>query len=173
MNGQDPAHIGDVNYDDYNAMFGRIPRLDLHKVAWNSELLANRFYMVGTGIIGECEVKIVLAHFGFNNSDLTDTTKQDLQVAELVAAFQQEQYVIIMGDLNLPSLSVLDPFVAAGYSLANGGAFGTFNTYRKTDAFANRALDHIIVKGFNIKNAYMIDNDLSDHNPFLADLEII
>ena len=174
LNGQDPAHIGDVNYDDYNAMFGRIPLLDdLHKVAWNSELLANRFYMVGTGLLGECEVKIVLAHFGFNNSDLTDSTKQEIQVAELIAAFEQEQYVIIMGDLNLPSLSVLAPFVAAGYSLANGGAFGTFNTYRKTDAFANRALDHIIVKGFNIKNAYMIDNDLSDHNPFLADLEII
>lgn len=173
LNGQDPSHIGDVNYDDYNAMFGRIPLLDLHKVEWNSELLADRFYMVGTGLIGECEVKIVLAHFGFNREDMTDTTKQDIQVAELIAAFDQEQYVIIMGDLNLPSLSVLDPFIAAGYSLANGGEFGPFNTYRYTDAFANRALDHIIVKGFNIKNVYMIDSDLSDHNPFLADLEVI
>lgn len=173
LNGQDPAHISDVNYDDYNAMFGRIPLLDLHKVEWNSELLANRFYMVGTGLLGECEVKIVLAHFGFNREDMTDTTKQDIQVAELLAAFDQEQYVIIMGDLNLPSLSVLDPFIAAGYSLANGGAFGTFNTYRYTDAFANRALDHIIVKGFNIKKAYMIDSALSDHNPILAELEII
>ena len=173
LNGQDPAHIGDVNYDDYNAMFGRIPLLDLHKVEWDSELLADRFYMVGTGLLGECEVKIVLAHFGFNGEDMTDTTKQDIQVAELVAAFDQDQYVIIMGDLNLPSLSVLDPFIAAGYSLANGGAFGTFDTYRYTNAFANRALDHIIVKGFNIKSVYMIDSDYSDHNPFLADFEII
>ena len=172
LNGQDPAHIGDVNYDDYNAMFGRIPLLDMHKVEWNSELLANRFYMVGTGLLGECEVKIVLAHFGFNNADKTDTTKQDIQVAELVAAFQQEQYVIIMGDLNIPSLSVLDPFISAGYSLANGGAFGTFNTYRYNDGFATRALDNIIVKGFNIKNVYMVDTDYSDHNPLLADLEL-
>ena len=172
LNGQDPDHIGDVNYDDYNGMFGRIPLLNLHKVEWNSELLANRFYMVGTGLLGECEVKIVLAHFGFTRP-LTETTLQEIQVAELVEAFKQEQYVIIMGDLNLPSLSLLDPFVANGYSLANGGEFGPFNTYRNTNAFANRALDHIIVKGFNIKKAYMINSALSDHNPFLADLEII
>ena len=171
-NGQEAGHEGDVNYDEYNAMFGRIPLFDMHKVAWESELLTGWHYMVATGLLGECETKIVVTHFRFS-SDFTDTTKQEIQVAELIAAFEQDEYVIIMGDLNLPSLSVLNPFIAAGYSIANGGEFGPFNTYRKTDAFANRALDNIIVKGFNIKKVYMIDNDLSDHNPILADLEVI
>ena len=103
----------------------------------------------------------------------TDTTFQDLQVAELIEAFAHDERVIIMGDFNAPSLTVFEPFVTAGYSLSNGGALGTFNTYRKTDAFANRALDNIIVKGFSIEDVNMVDDDLSDHNAFWADLKII
>lgn len=156
---------------DYNALMARLPIFDCEMKSWEDARLTRKYLSAKLNFLG-IPVKIIVSHFQFNSSDKTDTTLQDLQVSEIISECANASHVIVMGDLNIPSLSVLDPFKAAGYSLSNGGDFGEFETYRKNDGFATKCLDNIIVKGFDIERVHMIDSDLSDHNPLLSDIRI-
>ena len=135
--------------------------------------------------IGGIQVCLFNVHFD------TDQTKQEAQCSEILTLANQENYVIICGDFNtvIESLSDTDyttmikPFIDDGYTDANCGAFGIFQTYYRTadpsDSY-KPATDHIIVSSnITITNAYIDTTKLTDglsqkidHIPLVAELSI-
>lgn len=93
------------------------------------------------------------------NTHLDYTDNRYAQITELMNVALQEEYFIILGDLNTSIytsvddtdyVSMVKPFLDAGCNCANGGEYGIFNTHIKgTDESTGTltALDHIITSG--------------------------
>lgn len=91
------------------------------------------------------------------------------QMAELIAAFKDEPYVVIAGDFRVgvrvpggrcfPAPEEYEVFRKAGYELAN--PFGT-GTYPVVNPL--QPVDNVIVKGFSLSDVRFLEADrLSDH----------
>ena len=106
-------------------------------------------------------VKFVATHLAFDSN--RPMVLQDKQIAELISAYANYEYVIMMGDFNSRTGSGYDPFVNAGYNLVNDGSYLTSE---------NMPLDNIVVKGLTISDAGMITTDLSDHNPLFCTVSL-
>ena len=118
----------------------------------------------------------------------TTTATGVLQVQELFAIAEEEEYVIICGDFNADCSAVTDqnyidyykPFVDAGYNLANCGEWGFMPTWYTTAVATPKLLDNIITSG-NIKIDYAcvdklkltnpLDPTKADHMPLIAYIE--
>ena len=96
---------------------------------------------------------------------------------DLLKAMEKEEYVIVFGDFNAYTVSEFDVFKNAGYSVVNGGKFGTFDTWTNFDkpsSWTNKAIDNIIVSpNIEILSAKVDRRDLSDHNILIAELHIL
>lgn len=124
------------------------------------------------------------------NVHLSQVSQTDIldEVDEIVAAIATEPYFIVAGDFNTRfngndqiGAQVLSKFAAIGATPCNAGAFGTFYTYRGSEAIgtSNEANDNIFVSsGITIKNVYMDDTKIQanlpiqDHVPLIAYLTI-
>ena len=89
----------------------------------------------------------------------------------------KEEYVILFGDFNAYTVSEFNLFTQAGYTLANCGKFGEFETWPHFDiehSWKNEAIDNVIVSS-NIKllNVKADRRDLSDHSMLYADIQLI
>ena len=104
-------------------------------------------------------IRLVVTHMAFDLNRPGVLTQK--QFNELINKYADDDYVIIMGDFNVSSVSEYDTFVAAGYSLANDGRFLTYRT-------GGTPLDNIVAKGLTIFDAKMVSTDLSDHNALLC-----
>ena len=124
----------------------------------------------GCVIVSINGVKIVLcsAHLSPGIGSPYDEVRAS-QRALLISALAGYKHVIIGGDFNASADSFYDDFVTAGYSCANHGFFGVFNT--TTD---NQKIDNIIIKGFSFYNASVnpVDGCTSDHYPIIAEVHI-
>lgn len=121
----------------------------------------------------------------------THQATQEAQAAEILSIARQEPYCIVFGDFNTVISSLTDtdyvnmikPFIDAGFTDANCGAFGILPTYYATNdpsAEYKPATDHIIVSSnITITNAYVDTTKLTDgltqkidHVPLVAVLSI-
>ena len=93
---------------------------------------------------------------------------------ELIHIMDGEEYTILCGDFNAYTVAEFDLFRQAGYTVANGGEHGTFDTWPCFDlpsSWHNRAIDNIIVSpNIRITHVAVDRRDLSDHSILLADL---
>jgi endonuclease/exonuclease/phosphatase family metal-dependent hydrolase len=93
---------------------------------------------------------------------------------ELVRVMNGEECAILFGDFNAYSVEEFELFTKAGYTIANGGVFGAFDTWTNFDkpsSWTNRAIDNIIVSaGIQIQSVTVDRRDLSDHSMLIAQL---
>jgi endonuclease/exonuclease/phosphatase family metal-dependent hydrolase len=108
-------------------------------------------------------VKFVSTHLVFDNN--RPSVLQLAQINELVSKYAGHNRVLMIGDWNVYAQSDFDPFVAAGYTLANDGTIITYPG-------GSKALDNIVVKGLTITNVQAVASDLSDHYPLLATISL-
>ena len=132
---------------------------------------ASRQYIKAHTVVHGTRVCILNAHCSLE----TDfTIHRQTEFEELLRVVRGEEHVILMGDFNAYSVSEFELFQNAGYRLANGGDFGTFDTWTNFDkpsSWKNRAIDNIIVsRDIRILNVSVDRRDLSDHSMLIADL---
>lgn len=113
--------------------------------------------------VGDRNVVLVNTHLAFdkNNPEIAVN-----QIKELIAAFKDDEYVLICGDFNT-SASSYKLFIDAGYQLANSGDLETFPSTKKVSP-----LDNIVSKGLAISNVAVIISPLSDHYPIICKISV-
>lgn len=170
------------------AIGSNIPLRDFQAIDYSTVTVTGDYakYEKAYFYIGGKKVCILNVHFCYENK-----TNQGLQCAEILNVAEQEDYVIICGDFNTNIHALTDsdyidfikPFIDAGYTDANCGAFGILPTYYSTSdpqGTYTPATDHIIVSSnITITNAYADTTKLTDgldqkidHIPLVAELLI-
>jgi len=133
--------------------------------------LSGRMYTVAYTVINGKKVCLINAHLSLEN-DFNISRKSEYQ--NLLDVMKKQEYVIVFGDFNAYTTSEFDVFKEAGFSLVNGGKFGTFNTWTNFDkpsSWKNKAIDNIIVSSnIEVLGARVDRRDLSDHSMLVADL---
>lgn len=97
-----------------------------------------------------------------------NTAARKLQVQEMLdfIAASRCDHVIMCGDFNVWE-DELDPIKNMGFTLANCGIFGQFNTFSRGE----HPFDNIIVSpNLQLRNVRMIENNLQDHYALTADV---
>ena len=158
-------------YDGKNIL-SKTPLTDIEYV---THPRSGRKYAKAYTMVNGKKVCIINAHLSFEE-DINVNRKTEIM--ELLAAAKGEKYVIIAGDFNVFESSEFQIFTEAGYSLANAGAFGEFNTWPNfginAGADVNRCLDNIIVSSnIIIRDAFVDYRQLSDHAMVVAKLELL
>ena len=157
---------------------------------------ANQAYArYATIYINEIPVKIVVTHLNWANTQ-AHVASRAAEIADLVNWLKDEPHVILFGDFNtdgsvlqsaskteaqfMAGADEFDPFIEAGFTLANHGRWGDLKTCDTTggrpdhltaanygnndpNTFYNRpfcVLDNIIVKGFRMGNVKVLDTDV-------------
>ena len=130
-----------------------------------------RQYTQAYTVIGEKRVCLLNAHCSLEK-DFHVNRKSEFE--ELIRVMDREPYAILFGDFNAYSVDEFDLFQQAGYAVANGCAFGTFDTWTNFDkpsSWKNKAIDNIIVSAsIKIEHVTVDRRDLSDHNMLIAEL---
>ena len=95
-------------------------------------------------------------------------------IQALVSRMANYEYCVVAGDFNIRDLTEWQPFVDAGYKLANNGFFGPMTTLISGSAgYTNRCIDNIIVSAnIKIRNAFVPEVVLSDHAPLVTDIYV-
>lgn len=129
---------------------------------------AQRYYIDVLCKIGGREVHVVETHL-----DWKDDNIRALQIQELISTMSAYPYVIIGGDFNTDKDTIdaeMQPFISAGFDVANGGYIGSFITHEDT-----YKLDNIVTKGFAMSNIKVDENagNYSDHWIISCDLEML
>ncbi len=122
-------------------------------------------------------VHVIEAHLSYE-----DSRNRAIEINNLIAAFGDKDYVILMGDFNVDERSEFDKFKNAGFTLASGGYVGFLATAPSHTA----ALDNIMLRGFKpidihvcteateitngATNASGTKLHATDHIPLYADL---
>ena len=172
--GQYPYMFGQntTTYDG-KSIISRTPLTDITYTAQVSNV--GRRYAKAYTFLGGKKVCIINAHLSFEE-DINTNRKEEM--VELLNLAQSETYAIIAGDFNVFTADEFKLFEEAGYSLANAGAFGQFNTWpnlgRNPTADVNRVIDNIIVSpGIQINSVQVDDHQLSDHAMLVANLTLL
>lgn len=107
-------------------------------------------YICTTININGIDIFVAVAHLNHTvvGSEEASINARAAQMAELIAKANGHDNVIIGGDFNIRTISEITPFVTAGYTLANGGIFGTFNTWPENEPIY--PCDSIVFKGDNL-----------------------
>lgn len=112
-------------------------------------------------------ISIYNTHLSVENEGIIQS-----QITELKNFISQDnnQYKIVCGDFNTDNLSLLQPILDLGFSMANDGSQLTYKTQGK-------AIDNILyTNNMTLRSVDMIvtDNDeVSDHNLLFANLEVL
>lgn len=134
-----------------------------------------RSYLIGDVAIAGKTVKFLTAHLALNNATIA------LQIQELLAAVSVFEYWILTGDFNIAFpdaqsegyLTLVKPFLDAGYHVANGSTFGfipTFSTKKPGDDSDWRVLDNIMCSGnIDITDVYVNTDKLTEHQGYAID----
>ena len=116
-------------------------------------------------------IKVIECSVPFNFTTKSDNTYQRMAYQELAQKFASEPFVIIAGDMEAVEKNDYNIFKDYGYTLCNGGEFGWFDTCETPIVNSCKALDNIVVKGFNVIDVRMNLSPLSDHYPLIATLQ--
>ncbi len=163
-------YIGKQKNYSCNAIFSKYKFFNLNENEYENINPTDYYYISFDIIIDNINIKVIVTHcaFDFNNSFL-----ELKQYEELVRICDGFEHVIMLGDFNaIHGRDEFKIFSNNGYVLANHGELGDFNTFSKKIDGIDNVLDNIIVKGLVIKNVYMIDTSLSDHNPLICEIKI-
>ena len=156
---------------------------DVKQVKYTGDLrFRHPWFLSGSVTLNGSNISIISLHFDW--SDKNVRAEQISQVLKFAAA---QEYCIIMGDFNpedyendgqkisntLLYREEFTRFTDAGFTLANGGAFGLFDTILDKD-ISPCPFDNIMVsKGILIENAGRVaDPWMTDHAIIWADLLI-
>ena len=149
---------------------------NVQKVLYTDDTYNHPYFLVGEILIKGKNILLASIHF-----DWADNSRRIKQIQQVIDYADNYDYAVIMGDTNCedrvdgqwvtPGGLTYETdwayFTNAGYSMANNGYFGLFNTYIPD----SDPLDNIFVKGFNIKNAYIKQKEwMNDHCMLVADL---
>lgn len=124
------------------------------------------YYLKAQIMLDDAPVTLVVTHLAFDGN-LDPDTLNEAQILELVEVLKTEERVVIIGDFNCKRFASFDIFKNAGYTLANDGSLATYPTGTN-----NPALDNIIVKGLQVKNARVYETQLSDHYAISAEITL-
>lgn len=144
------------------------------EVKYSQTVQANRYYKLMVAQINGKTVKIAETHLETNTG--SGAQARAAQIQQLINAFANDDYVILAGDFNCSPVSDVDPFIAAGYEMANHGYIGDLVTYHgHLSPYNQLPLDMICTKGFRISNIRVNEGafDLSDHAAISCDLTMI
>ncbi len=141
-----------------NAIASRAPIADVKYVEFSKRKQKTYYALAVTEVCG-VPVTVVETHL-----DLSREERQQ-QIAELVAAVEGRERVILSGDFNVDDLGEYSPLRKAGLAPANGGAFGVFNTHRRRRMEITPAIDNVLVRGLTICAVQTADDEFefSDH----------
>jgi len=167
--------VGPKNAYQSNAVFARLPCIR-HEVVDYEERAQKTYFLDAVFLVGTNEVHFVQSHLDWNmNEKAVDARPR--QIRQLINRFKDVPYVIICADYNVCGAGEYYPFLMAGYTLANCGAAGYLKTFEgKSKILPCRRypLDNIVVKGFDIHDVALDDEDyaLSDHRIVRCTLEM-
>ena len=149
-----------------NAVFTRaFPVSGVRNEAY-AERRQKRYFLSCQAEIGGAPATLVQTHL-----DLVEDLRAG-QMSRLVKEFGALPRVIVAGDFNVARAEEFAPFATAGFQMANAAAFGRFRTHRRRDAYYTTAIDNVLVKGFDVLDAWTDDDPmfLSDHRILLCRL---
>ena len=149
-----------------NAVFSRAFSVSGVRNEAYVERRQQRYFLACRVVIDGVPATVVQTHL-----DLVEDLRTG-QIARLVKEFGALPRVIVAGDFNIARTEEFNPFVAAGFKMANAAAFGRFRTHRRRDACYTTAIDNVFVKGFDILDVWTDDDPmfLSDHRILLCRL---
>ena len=158
----DYAYIGPKYQYNCNAIFTKGIPIYNEKYVSFSHYVQHRYYTSVDLYINNHCIKFVETHLDWNQNE-NGATYRESQIKEIINHFQKDKYVILCGDFNNSyGIEEYDPFIQAGYEMANGGKYGSFFTYRAKDP--SDIIDNIFVKGLDIKKVESFcEPNLSDH----------
>ena len=134
-------------------------------ITHTTSIKATDYYLIESNFSWmDQDVVLVSTHLAF---DLNNNMVASNQIDELIETYSKSDRVIILADWNADQI-FFDKPKQNGFSMANCGEFGVFETYPSR----NKPLDNIVVKGFEITEVKMIESELSDHYPLMARLRI-
>lgn len=111
-------------------------------------------------------IRVIAVHFD------TGAQTRAREIADVINQTANDDYVIILGDMNASSISEYDPFVAAGFTMANGGYLGSVLTWDASSP--TTPADNIVCKGFAMKKIELFgDATLTDHKAIMAELVML
>ena len=175
------ARRGNERYN-YKALLSNEEICDVEQIYYSKEIGCRHPWFLSASVkLGGREIRFINVHF-----DWSDTVVRTKQIAECIEYAYRFENSIIIGDYNPEDctdgnknshLSTyaedLEAFRAAGFSLANVGEFGVFNTLVHCD-MDPCPFDNIAVRGnITIETANIIKKPwMNDHYPIYADIII-
>ena len=181
----DVIYAKDVLFEDYPVRHispnipGKMYNVSVFSYRWLENIStaflpddeSGRYYMIADYPLNGKTVKVVNMHFGFTAGDDDATTLA--QITKMINLLAPYNYVILSGDMNmLADKSHFSILTDAGYTIANCGNFGDFETFIGSDPrVINPCIDQIAVKGFKMSNVRVDETvGASDHIPLVCDL---
>jgi endonuclease/exonuclease/phosphatase family metal-dependent hydrolase/predicted phosphodiesterase len=160
--------VGPLTGGNCNAVFSRRFPVSGMRCSDFAERRQQRYFLACDIEIGGQKAVLVQTHL-----DLVEECRQH-QLARLANEFKDCERVIVAGDFNIARLDEYRVFTDAGFKMANASSFGRFRTHRKRYTTFSTAIDNVMVKGFDILDAWTEDDSmlLSDHRILLCRLRI-
>jgi hypothetical protein len=172
-------HIkGDSAYN-YKGFATDTELCDVKQVFFKDDTFSHPYFLVGLLPISKSENMLVMSiHLDWQDND--KRAKQYQQIIDYASTYD---YVVIMGDTNCENyengvkiddtvlIEEWDRFTENGYTMANNGYFGIYDTY---NGGGGEPLDNIFVKGnIVINNFEVIQKEwMNDHYLVVADLSV-
>ena len=155
------ASIGPKYTFNCNAIFSRdIPLRRDWKTDFSSHS-QSRYLQSAEILINDKIILLIETHLDFNQDENSAEYRKS-QIQELIDITKDYECAIICADYNVASISEYNAFKDEGFTLANCGDFGRFNT--ASAAKPSSPFDNIVVKGLKMSSVetYALPN-LSDH----------
>ena len=152
----DYVSIGPKHSYNCNALFSKDIPLENENRRLFSRYVQSRYVQSVEIKVNDRVITIIETHLDWNQGkDGAECRKNQIQ--ELIDMTRDLDFVIICADYNVANTSEYNPFIDAGFSLAN---------YDESNgSYTNSLIDNIIVKGLKIQSYEILPHSgLSDHN---------
>lgn len=177
-----PYYFGDNGVTDGRSISSKYELTDI-TTTWFAQQPSNenRYYLKSYVYIGGRKICFVCLHYSYKNN------YPYLENDELMDAVANEDYAIIMGDINIradsiegdPFQNLIQPWIDAGYNSANGEDFGLHYSFYATDDGNFHVVDNIWTTPNITINSVVLDETKTttyaelvgtriDHMPLLA-----
>lgn len=151
---------------------------DVKAFGYNGKIYEYRNEWIGDSrsmIIGYIKIEDKVVCIANIHPHPSDQSKRDSELASAYSKIQNEEYLILMGDMNQEDMSF---WTSKGYKAANNSFFGRFPTWddggQITDPTQAEAVDNIIVTpNIRITKVEMTELVTSDHHGLYAKLVIL
>ena len=164
-----------------NALFSKLPLQNVRQNAFvcnktavishTKAIEASDYYYITAELpLGEETVAVVSTHLAFDDNLYPDTVNL-AQMNELIARFENEKRVLMMGDWNAFHYEYFDRFKDAGYTLGNPDGKLLTCIGSRTGGL-EWPVDNILVKGLALSDFRAVNTSLSDHVAVVATITV-